>query len=373
MEVKTDHPVPRSGIASKAPLQTNKFFSNFFLGDQRGPTYIFPYSVAWSGGQGAVGSWGLACSHIDAQQRVFGKEKFNGASSFFLNPVGIQSLILSAQELGNSTTLTIDSITAFGARVHLSPGQQATPAISFPLVQGMAFITAEYSGTVPLIQSGVGFKTVTRVTKDPKSYTAKFTFTLEDGSTWRMYSWRTKGEQLDIKVVNNSTALAQGPFTGVIQVAKDPLTDGAEEMLDDGAGVYTTNVKLTGTTSGSQGKYSFQFERAGHQTGHLYMYALPHHVDSFDDNTRKRVRKCQLQSTTKGLATMVQGATWTMVEPHLPVGMGFAPWYPELGSLKALSDHAKSIIRSAAEKEVSQDMMAQSNLDSMYFSGKVSS
>ena len=101
MKTRDDHPVPRKGIASKGPLQTNKFYSNFFLGDQLAPTYTFPYTMAWSGGKGASSSWGLAVSHADAKERVFGQKKYNNSCSYFVNPLGIQSLVLSAKELGD--------------------------------------------------------------------------------------------------------------------------------------------------------------------------------------------------------------------------------------------------------------------------------
>lgn len=371
IKVRQDHPVPRKGIQTKAPLQTNKFYSNFFLSDQRGPTYTFPYSIAWAGGKGAGGSWGMACSHVEANQRVFGKEKFNGASSYYTNPVGIQALVISAKELGKHTTLTMDSVTAFSTRAHLSQDDKAPPAISFPIVQGMAYITAQFSGSTPLFQSGVYFKTVTKVTKDPKENVGKFTFTLEDGSTWRLYAWKTKGDPLDLHVVNNGLAESKKPFHGVIQISKDPCTQGSEAQLDDGAGIYPLTLKLSGSASGAQGVYNFNFQKEGHGTGNMYMYALPHHVDSFDEETKKSIRQTQLQTTTKGLGTLVEGAKWTMVEPNMPTNMGLAPWDPERGSIEDLSAHARSIIRGAALKEAGQDMIMQTNLDSMYFSGKV--
>lgn len=369
--VRNDHPVPRKGIQSQAPLQTNKFYSNFFLGDQLGPTYTFPYSVQWAGGKGASASWGMSCSHIEAHQRVLGPEKHNGAASYFLSPVGIQSMVISAKELGNGTMLSTDSITAFSARVSLSRDGSSPPAISFPIIQGMAYITAQFDGATPVLQSGVYFKTVSRITRDPKDHVAKYTFNLEDGTTWRVYAWRTKGDELDLKVINNGVAESQKPFHGIIQICKDPGSPGSEGLLDDGAGIYPVTLKLSGSASGSKGTYCFKFQKEGHQVGHLYMYALPHHVQSFSPETKQRIQKVQLQSTTKGLATLVMGADWTMMEPNMPVDMGFSPWHPEKGSIDHLSDHAKSNIRAAAAKEVSQNMVAQSNVDSMYFSGKV--
>lgn len=371
ISVRKDHPEPRKGIRSQAPLQTNKFYSNFFLGDQTGPSFTFPYSVAWARGKGASGSWGLSCSHIDERQRVFGNEKFNGASSYYLNPIGIQSMVISAKELGKETALSTDSITAFSARVHLSKNETSEPAVSFPLVQGMAYITAQFDGSVPLIQSGVFFKAVSRVTNNPKDHVTKYNFHLEDGTTWRVYGWRTKGDELDLKVVNNGLAESRNPFYGIIQVCKDPVTKGSEELFDDGAGVYPVTVTLSGSAVGKEGSYCFKFQKDGHQLGHLYMFALPHHVSSFNGDTKERVQDVRLQSPTKGVASLVKGSEWTMVERNMPIDMQFAPWHPEKGSMAELSDKAKGIIRAAAAKELSQNIPAQTNLDSMYFSGKV--
>ena len=371
MKVQKDHPVPRTGIQSQAPLQTNKFYANFFLGDQRAPTYTFPYSISWAGGKGATNnSWGMVCSHTEAKQRVFGTEKMPGVSSYYINPVGIESMVLSASELGKHTAVSIDSTTAFSARVHLSQDNETPPAISFPIVQGMPYVTAEYSETTPLINTGVFFKTVTKVTRNPKPGLAKFTFTLEDGAIWRLYAWNTKGEELDLQVVNNGAAKSQKPFTGIIQIAKDPMTPGSEATLDDGAGIYPVTLTLTGSVKDNVGTYIFNYQREGHQTGNLYMYALPHHLDSFNMDTKQRIQPVEIQSTTKGLATLVKGTEWTMVEPNMPIEMDFSPWHPEKGSVSKLSDHSKDLIRAAASKELTQNMIAQSNLDSMYFSGK---
>jgi endo-1,3(4)-beta-glucanase len=140
-----------------------------------------------------------------------------------------------------------------------------------------------FSNSTPIVQSGVFFKTVTKVTRDPKSNVRKFNFNLEDGSTWRVYAWSTKGDGLDLQVVNNGFAEAKRPFTGVIQITKDPMTPGSEDELDDGAGVYPLTVELSGSASGSKGSYTFRYRREGHGTGNIYTYALPHHIGSFDD------------------------------------------------------------------------------------------
>lgn len=101
------------------------------------------------------------------------------------------------------------------------------------------------------------------------------------------------------------------------------------------------------------------------------MFALPHHVQSFDAATDRLKTTLQLRTTTKGMATAVLGDSWTMVESNLPIDMTFAPWSSMSGSAIALDPAAVQAIRGVAASEVDQDIDAQTNLDSMYFSGKV--
>jgi endo-1,3(4)-beta-glucanase len=367
MKVEMNHPAPRLGVASQAPIQTNKFFANFFLGDQHMPTYTYPYAVNWAGGTGHSGTYGMAISHIESHQWVFGPTK-SGAASYYINPVGIQYIAISAQEFGRDTVLTTDSNTAFSARVELRPNSTSLPLVSFPLVQGMAFVTSIFHGGTPVVQSGVFFKTITRVNTDPKKDVAKFNILLEDNSIWRIYAYKTAGAQLNLRAVNNGYAVATGAFYGVIQVCKDP-GGAAERLYDNGAGVYPIDMELSGTVAQTKGTYSFTYQSEGHPQGDLVMFALPHHVESFDDETRRRLTTVKLQTPTKGMAVAITGERWTMNE-IMPVTMGFAPWSGTKGPMTRLSDRAKAAISAMAQKEISQDMMAQTDLDSMYFSGK---
>jgi len=367
---KQDHPVRRLGIKANGPIQTNKFYGNFHLGNQTSPTYLHPYSVAWARGQGASGSWGLAVSHIDPKQRVYGPSSAGtGAASYFINPIGIQSVCLSAQELESATVLITEALTDFSVQVDLRPNAQAAAAVQFPLVQGSAFITAVYNGATPVIQTGVFYRTVTRATAEPKAGVTKYRLHLEDGNTWLVYAYHTKGDPLELEVVNNGLARAKQPFYGIIQVTKDP--GNGEAVYDEACGAYPTGVHLTGSVDGTRGTYSFCFKKAGMGGTTLAMFALPHHQSLFDDATRGKMTALTLQTTTKGVATAVLANSWTMVEGNLPTNMGFLPWTPQAGSVGAISDATKKVIRNVAQQEVSQNILQQTDQNSMYFSGKV--
>jgi endo-1,3(4)-beta-glucanase len=368
---KQDHPVRQLGITAKGPTGTNKFYGNFYLGNQTSPTFLHPYSVAWARGQGASGSWGLAISHVEAKQRVYGPIKpGTGAVSYFINPIGIQSVCLSAKELGSSTALTTESLTDLSILVNLRASAQAAPAVQFPLVQGQGFITAVYNGASPVIQTGVFFRTVTRTTTDPKPGVTKYKLHLEDGTTWLLYAYHTSGRPLDLEVVNNGLAQAKGPFHGIIQVTKDP--GNGEKVYDQACGAYPVGVHLSGSVNGNKGTYTFSYKKAGMSGTTLAMFALPHHRSSFDDTTRAKVTGLKLQTTTKGIATAVLADAWTMVEPNLPTNIGFLPWSPQAGTVSAISEATRKSIRNVAQQEVSQNILDQTDQNSMYFSGKVS-
>jgi len=366
---REDHPVARQGITKNGVLQTNKFYSGFFLEDQSTSVFTFPYSLQWSKGGGPAESWGIAISHIEARQRVLGEIEFNGAVNYYLNPIGIQSMILSATELGSSTVLETEGMTAFAARALLKAEAGSDPVVAIPLVQGMPYVTGEFNGGHPMIQTGIYFREMTRVETDPKAGVVKYNFLLEDDTTWVVYGYSTSGEPLNLELTNQGLAQSTSPFTGVLQIARNPGE--ADSALDDGAGIYPTDVAVSGSVSGESGSYTLSFSTAGAEEGSLYMYALPHHVESFNGDTAGRVQEVQLQTTVKGLATLVKGDSWTMEESGLPTNMDFAPWDADLGGPQtSLSDTAKTAIRPIAEADVSQNMDEQSNLDSMYFSGK---
>ncbi|RAL67741.1 hypothetical protein DID88_008474 [Monilinia fructigena] len=367
---RSDHPVPRLGIQSQsAPRDTNKFYSNFYLGSQSAPAWTHPYSLAWSKGGGATSSWGMTIVHIDANQRVFGPNATANPASYFINPIGLQSLVISAKQLSNSTTLTTNGLTAFSVNVNLSPSPGAAPAIKFPLVQGMGFVTAIFSGATPILQSGILFRTLTLSSKPPKPGITKYSILLEDGKTWLLYAYSSSGQNFTLTAVGNGLVQANSGFSGIIQIAKSS-TAAHEAMYDEACGAYPISASVSGNVNGAVGSYTLSFTKAGMSDTTLAMFALPHHLESFDDNTMCAViNGVQLATTTKGMATVVVADSWRL-EEDLPLSLNFAPWSPSKGSSNSISAAAISTIAKVAASEISQNMTAQTNLNSMYYSGK---
>ena len=67
-----DHVVKKTGIIDKdVPIGTNKFYANFFLGNQDQAVWTNPYSLSWAKGRGDT--WGMSVTHRSEERRV-GKE-----------------------------------------------------------------------------------------------------------------------------------------------------------------------------------------------------------------------------------------------------------------------------------------------------------
>lgn len=67
----------------------------------------------------------MSIRHVDENQKVFGPTTSANAAQYFIYPIGIQSLVLSAAELGSPMTISIGSITAFSANVNLLTKSEA--------------------------------------------------------------------------------------------------------------------------------------------------------------------------------------------------------------------------------------------------------
>ncbi|KAJ5758847.1 hypothetical protein N7520_006003 [Penicillium odoratum] len=369
-----DHPVSNNHANTSEPVQTNKFYAGLFLGSQTNASFTQPYSLGWSKGAGTLKSWGMSATHIEANVVAFGpkNDKIPGSPvDYYINPVGLQHMILSAKELDASSVLSVEEPKAFSAHAVLRRSAGSPRSITFPVVQGMGYITGVYKDLQPLIESGVFFRKVVNA-GSPKPGIFKYQVILEDDTHWLLYAAPEDGQDPKLKLASQSSIHGPKGFSGSIQVAKNPAGKAGEKFYDNSAGVYAVGGHITGSVTDDVGTYSLSWIKAGkhaHQSP-LITFALPHHIQSFDRNTQARVTNIHLRSTTKGNATAVIGETWTMTEEDLPIDIEFAPWSTADGTANTLSQSAQEAILKFAPIELQQDIGVQSDLNSMYYSGK---
>ncbi|KAF5539166.1 glycosyl hydrolase family 81 [Fusarium phyllophilum] len=359
---RADHPQMLVGVDNKNnPIQTNKFYANFFANNQDNATWTHPYSVWWSSDPAKQGH-GLSISHTDRHDFIYGP---GDPVKSFEGPAFRQSIALSARELQNGTVLTTDSLTAFSVNVNLAPRRGAKPLISFPLVQGMAFVT---------VFSTITDLRLSAVSPGPSVYGRSVQ--LGDGSSWLIYiTPACLSEKPTLYITDKGTILGPRNFTGTVQVAKNPAGAAGIDVFNKAAGVYPVGARISGTVSGRTGTYTLAWKKKGIEQRTLLMFALPHHVESFNTETAKGLTSIRLASTTKGIATAILADEFTMVEYELPTDIGFDPWSPHLGSVgsqgfAAIVHHdAKVAIIKAAKVELARDITKLTNPTSKYYGG----
>lgn len=316
----------------------------------------------------------MTVSHLESRLLAFGPKNNSLPGEpveYYINPVGLQHMVLSATELDESSTLNVENPKAFSARAVLKRSGGSAQSIAFPIVQGMGYVTAEYNDLQPLIESGVFFRKVVSA-GSPKPGIFKYQVALEDDTQWLLYATPSDGKDPNLQLVSKSSLSGPHGFTGTIQVAKNPAATSGEKFFDNSAGVYPVDGHIAGSVTGNVGTYTISWTKAGKGATDtpLIMFALPHHVQSFDRTTSGRITDIHLRSTTKGNATAVIGESWVMTEPNLPIDMGFSPWSATHGNIHTLSEAAQQAILAVAPQELQQDMEGQTNLNSMYYSGK---
>jgi endo-1,3(4)-beta-glucanase len=290
-----------------------------------------------------------------------------------VNPPHKQALVLTARELDARTTLTTDTHLPFSVNINLNAhSMPQEPKITFPVVQGMSFITAGYRNATPVIQTGGrGFTDLVGPTFLKRS--VKYSFRDRNARPWVMYVNPIAG--LDYDATNfirfdSHTIVGPPGFKGTVQVAKNPLGAEGEAIYDRACGSFVHEAKITAIVPDGKGIYSIRYSKIG--TAPLLMFALPHHIESLDPDMRQQVTKLRLRTGTKGMTTAVWAEKLTFVEAILPSTMHFGPWNPTMSANAKLRypPEVLAFIAAVAERDLRRAMTERIPQDSLYFAGK---
>lgn len=353
--------LPSGTSRGELPAQTNKFYGNMLLGNQANPVWTHPYSL-WFARDPSF--FGLAVSHTTSSQRVYGP---GSPPQYFSSPNGIKSLVFSAQDFASSDELTLSLASLKHMSVQVFLQKSASQFIHFPLVQGMGFITATYHNAQPKIQSVVGFLNFALVQNI--SGVQKYQIELQDHRKWALYLTVPGGTPLSLRLQDGNTIIgSQSVSDCTIQVVADYL-----EEIDQAAGCYPTDCSLVCSTEGTTGYYSFSYSLAGSSTsGKTLIYALPHHVKTFTDAMSPERTSSRLDSTVCGIMSGYITDSFDLAV-SIPVDLEFQPFttIPGIDNCPSYSSEVLEAIKAAASSEVNGDVINESNLNSMYFSGKI--
>lgn len=300
---------------------------------------------------------------------------------YYFNAVGHKNIVFSAREIDDSASVTIDSTTHLSANLNLHANRARdgdfANKITFSMVQGMGFVTARYYGLTPVIGSGDFIRQIIVYDENNRpSGCQKFHILLNDNTKWLLYAYPEQGSP-NLELASHGggegyvSLVSPNRFTGFIQLAK-LLTGHDEATFDYAAGAFPTTATMSATVSGISGAYSLNFKPYGtNKANELLMFALPHHYQSFDANTREGVTPLYMRSPTKGMMKGYLRSNWTMVEPNLPVSLSWLPGTMSNAVQQAVANMAANELNdiSADKNQMGREITLSGG--SMYFSGKL--
>lgn len=364
IQSSSTHPVPLPQFYDQpGPIETNNFYGNFLVEDQSLPVWTHPYSI-WKSTDDQFK--GLGISHTNASQRVFGDDPNSNPAKYFFNPVGICSMMLSAEEFQSQNfNFLVGDLQRFSAGIKFITNNNGSLHVS--VVQGMGFITGIYDGKItPRIASKVGIQSIQPIGSVSNELN-KYIFNLFDNTKWIVYSNAYFNQQ-------NANSVVAQPFNGqvIVQIAK-LSGDNNIKSYDNAAGSFVTGCKLTGTFNNNLANYTFNYEISGSSSSDkVIQWFLPHQVESMDQSMLHSLQEgLNLDSTCKGIMSAFLIEKFSMIEQLPPNELKFDPW-SDIHGVLGYSDNAKSFISQIAQSEVNSfDVVNESNTDSMYTAGKI--
>jgi len=295
------HPQPPTdvwGATTSAPLPTNRWWVNLVLDGNAatGDNVVSPLPYV-----AKVLSDGL---HVCLPSVV--------ATSTYVTLPFDDTLALGATEI-SSASQTIEAYDTLSVTVlwEASGGSMRTP-----LVRGMPYASARYSGLTPRLTFAASPITSINGRSPPAaSYSGtRFEVALGNGQTWVLYT------QTSVSVrVNGGAITFGGTYDGYVRVAAATSSSDLA-LLDTYASRIPTGGYVTPAAHGDSASLTFSFTAEG--SGELLSMALPHHLE---EGHLYGVSRASLTYTTlKGEMGGVVGDTWTVREA-LPVVEWGAP------------------------------------------------
>ncbi|GEQ67848.1 hypothetical protein JCM33374_g1514 [Metschnikowia sp. JCM 33374] len=371
---KKAHPLQiPSGVSEDLPFQTNKFYSNLFLGNQGQTVFTYPYEVYWENGQ----RHGLAVQYPNPSRKTFGGDGVNGAKRFYFNGVRDPGLFIGATTIDEGQNfMTVSQMKQLSVSVNIAPeAGSSADYIEFPLVEGMGVVTSIYHGSlVAKIQGNGGIAQMFEENYDGASTkTIKYRVQVGNGETWLiLVTLPALEEKFELKQEGDSLIGSHAIDGLIIQVALAPEDDTLDKVYYGIAGQYVTDAKVLGSIACDTVNYKIAYETKGtSMSGTCLTFALPHHIDILEDSIKAQFSGIKLPSTTKG-----------MMYGYLTNELSFADvidnnvqWLPYVRGKSAQLTYTKDQIEMIREASVAElkgvDVVGQlMSIGSQYFMGK---
>ncbi|KAK1948071.1 putative endo-1 [Phytophthora citrophthora] len=299
------------------PLPTNKWWGNLIhttaedIDTVANPAWSNPYALKLP----KEAPYGLQACYSYTYRSM--ADEVDGVVKYYLHAFH-NDLTLSATEFASTKPdYEIYSFSDMGASVRTCVSGSDS-CMDSSLVNGMAFVSATYSGLTASIESEYAMTLV------DDSTAGKYVIQLPNKQTWVVYS---SDASATFSIDSTGSALVSSTaYTGTLRVAILPDSS-AQSVYDD----YSSCVIRGGNVSvESRTSYSLQWETEGSgcdSTGLLH-FALPHQVEVLADATTMQTSGAIiLHSSTRGqmVGQVTTSGSWKLTEDEADNEVDFYP------------------------------------------------
>ncbi|KAL4169756.1 hypothetical protein KRP22_010671 [Phytophthora ramorum] len=299
------------------PLPTNKWWGNLIhtttedINTVANPAWSNPYALKLP----KEAPYGLQACYSYTYRSM--ADEVNGVVKYYLHAFH-NDLTLSATEFASTKPdYEIYSFSDMGVSVRTCVSGSSS-CMDSSLVNGMAFVSATYSGLTASIESEYAMTMV------DDSTAGKYIIQLPNNQTWVVYS---SDSSASFSIDSTGSALvSSAAYTGTLRVAILP-DSGDQSAYDD----YSSCIIRGGNVSvESRTSYSLQWETEGSgcdNTGLLH-FALPHQLEAMGDaTTTQSSGAIVLHSATRGqmVGQVTTSGSWTLTEDEADDEVDFYP------------------------------------------------
>lgn len=337
------------------PIPTNKWWGNLIhttvndVDSVANPVWSNPYAIKLP----VEAPFGIQACYSYNYRRM--ATKVNGIIKYYFHDFH-NDITLSASEFGScKPKYEVYSFSDMGVAVRTCI-LDTLKCMDSALVQGMAFVSATYSGLTPRIESEHTMEL------DDTFQQGKYVVRLANKQVWVVYA---SDPSLLLSIDKTGYALiSSSVFTGTIRVAILPENKD-HDLYNDFASCI---VRGGDVLVQSRTRYSLNWETDGSDCGSngLLHFALPHQVEMISGaTTMKSKGAIVLHSSTRGemVGHVTTSGSWTLIEHEANEEVDFYP-------ANALSAQIASQINllSLLQRDIESEWILDKG--SWYFSGK---
>lgn len=312
-----------SANADASPFPTGAWWTNLVLAQGDAPVVALPYALRV----------------VDHKAHV--SFPFRVVTPSVIQSGFIAQLVLSAAEAPASHQVV--AFDSFGVHVRFASDSQEL--FTLLLVRGSPYLTMEFAGARPVLESSDGLSLVRLKKLDALVFMdgsdvefAVFSVQVSNGQAWYAFA---SDPELELELVDGRVQATRA-FTGALRVALS-LEATTMPYLLESASVYPTGALVNYSVAANDeasldfrwktktfAAYSPDTDSSKRRNAQLLMLALPHHIDTMEIQTPSQDKKLANKvvntfrySSIRGLMKGVLGSVWYMREQLLPVEWHF--------------------------------------------------